>query len=112
MGIVFGGAGCQATETTGPAVFPRSVTGSPSATATETTAPAAVLPAGLDIRTASYNDGRIVHLAVVSLPSDKWEWHLANDPAQPRDVQDWRDELKAGLVVNGVYFSETFKPSG
>jgi len=102
------GAGCQTTQPTGPAVFPQAVTDAPVVTST----PAARLPDGMDLRTATYNDGRIVRLAVAALSSDKWEWHLANDPTQPKNVQDWHDALKAGLVVNGTYFSEDFKPSG
>lgn len=62
------------------------------------------LPADFERRTVVYTDGRQVTWIMVPLKADAWSWSLANDPANPKTVNAWRESLKSYLVINGSLF--------
>lgn len=106
--ILLFGAGCRTTQPTGPSVFPLPVTETSAPTSTQ----AAKLPDGLEIRSATFGDGRTVHFALLAIEQGKAAWNLHNRPAEPKSASAWRENLKTNLVINGAYFSEDYRPSG
>lgn len=69
------------------------------------------LPEGLSRRTFSL-DERDVTMLVMKLPQSLREYRLVSDPAHPKSVRAWREELGAEVVFNGSYFNEDGSPSG
>ena len=55
---------------------------------------------------------RTVRFMIVDLTEMRLRFELQNDPAHPKTVEAWRDELGADIVWNAAYFTEANTPAG
>ena len=70
------------------------------------------LSQGFVRRGLDFPDSRHVDFIIYKMPKADWSWKMANDPLHPKTVSDWRENLNAGLVINGAYFDENMFPAG
>lgn len=106
------GAGCLTLDTpsqTEPKPLGQILNQQPSEPAIDQTQP---LPANMERRSLEFADGRTINFILVKLPADEWQWSLENQPAEPKTVKRWREDLNSHLVINGSYFNESQMPTG
>ncbi len=62
-------------------------------------------------RQAQFADRKVV-FALLDLSVEDWRFELRHDPAHPKSVEVWRQELGADVVWNAAYFKEDLNPAG
>ena len=68
------------------------------------------LPGFMERRVGMF-DGHEVSFLVSKFSADS-HWSIKNDISAPKSVHEWRQLLRAKLVINGSYFSESYDPTG